>query len=68
MVMMTWIAANWVVVLAMAYAALNVANAMLPECEAKNIVHRLLDALSLLTAKGDPNSLKMAGRSSKCGH
>lgn len=49
---------NWQLVAAILYAALNLANALIKDPEAKGAVGKLIDALSFLTRSGAKGTIK----------
>lgn len=65
MIAFIWIKAHWGTILEWGYAFLNALNALLPAGDGKSIVRKALDVITVLSAPGDPMSIKVPLTKSK---
>jgi hypothetical protein len=60
-----WISAHWELILGVVYALLNLANGMTKSAEAKSVIGKAIDAVSVLTRAEASGTVKLPLVSSK---
>ena len=59
MTALIWVQSHWELVAGIVYCALNIANALFKGPQAQSTIHKLIDALSVLTRAEADGTLKL---------